>query len=309
MPTLITSANNRKVFVVHGRNAPLASALFEFLQALDLRPLEWDELVRMTGEPNPYIGDVLAKGFEVAQAAVVLFSGDDEAQLREEFRGPHDDSFESVLTPQARPNVILEAGMALAYFPKRTVLVQVGKLRPMSDLSGKHLVFLDDSTEKRKAVAQRLEAAGCPVNTSGNKWLSAGKFAKAQAPSSSPKKSGSSSDGEQLDQYQEDLLLRLLYGDHSCVIVDSPKSGKRVEVGVAAMCDLKNREVAVDYVLACHELKSAGLIESSRIDDDGHWYVLSEKGLAKASSLRRVGKTIEQKTWPNRTTPSPKDNW
>ena len=44
--------NARKVFVVHGRNLAARDALFEFLRAVDLHPVEWSEAVQLTGKPS-----------------------------------------------------------------------------------------------------------------------------------------------------------------------------------------------------------------------------------------------------------------
>jgi CAP12/Pycsar effector protein, TIR domain len=39
----------RRVFVVHGRNSAVRSAMFAFLRAIGLHPIEWSEAVKMTG--------------------------------------------------------------------------------------------------------------------------------------------------------------------------------------------------------------------------------------------------------------------
>lgn len=171
--------DNRKVFVVHGRNDAARNALFTFLRSLGLHPLEWSEIVKETGQAAPYVGEVLRTGFSIVQAVVVLMTPDDEAQLREQYRQPHDPPHEVTLTPQARPNVILEAGMALGLFPDRTVIVELGNLRPMSDTMGRHVIRMNDSPEKRQDLAQRLETAGCAVNRTGTDWYKAGDFATA----------------------------------------------------------------------------------------------------------------------------------
>jgi predicted nucleotide-binding protein len=163
-----------KVFVVYGRDAQKRKALFDLLRAADLRPMEWEQMVALTGTGSPYIGEVLDKGLEVAQAIVVLFTGDDVAHLKEELLAQGEAAEEP--TPQPRPNVILEAGMALGKNPKRTIIVQIGEMRGMSDLVGRHIIYLKDSPESRKNLLSRLATAGCSVNFSGDDWMTAGAF-------------------------------------------------------------------------------------------------------------------------------------
>jgi predicted nucleotide-binding protein len=171
----------RKVFVVHGRNNAAREALFTFLRAIGLQPLEWSGIVKATGKASPYIGEVLEKGFSIAQAVVVLMTPDDEARLREQYRGPTEPPHETDLTPQPRPNVLLEAGMALGLFPNRTVIVELGTLRPVSDIGGRHVIRMNDAPDKRHELAQRLQTAGCEVNTNGTDWYKAGTFAGSVA--------------------------------------------------------------------------------------------------------------------------------
>ena len=107
---------------------------------------------------------------------MVLLTPDDEARLRKPFWSDNDESYERRLTPQARPNVLFEAGMAMGRSPERTVVVQVGNVRPFSDFAGRHVIHLDNSTEKRQQFAQRLQNAGCPANLEGTDWHSIGDF-------------------------------------------------------------------------------------------------------------------------------------
>ena len=173
--------NGREVFVVHGRNDRARDALFQFLRAIDLYPLEWNEAVRSTGKTSPYVGEILDAAFSRAHAVVVLFTPDDEARLRQEFRVPGDPPHETELSGQARPNVLFEAGMAMSRSEKRTVLVEIGVLRPFSDVGGRHAIRFDGSTPRRQELAQRLEMAGCPINLSGTDWHTAGDFESALA--------------------------------------------------------------------------------------------------------------------------------
>ena len=166
----------RKVFVVHGRNLKARDALFAFLGSIGLSPLEWSEAVKATGSPNPYVGEVLDVAFSIAQAVVVLMTPDDEACLRSPYRQPGDPPHEMAPTPQARPNVLFEAGMAMGRCPERTVLVELGTLRPFSDIGGRHVVRLDNSGPRRQELADRLTTAGCPVSLAGTVWHTQGDF-------------------------------------------------------------------------------------------------------------------------------------
>src|SRR6266545_2959342 len=147
--------NPRSVFVVHGRNLRARDALFSFLRSINLAPLEFVEAIAATGRPSPYIGEILNAAFGRARAVVVLFTPDDEAR------------------------------MAMGRDEDRTILVELGHTRPFSDIGGRHVLRLDDSSERRQELAQRLLAAGCDVNTTGTDWHKAGDFAAALAPSPS----------------------------------------------------------------------------------------------------------------------------
>lgn len=167
-----------RVFVIHGRNEAIRRALFDFLRAIDLKPIEWSEAVALTGTPSPFIGDILDAAMGYAQAIIVLFTGDDLVRLKDEFLWINDPAYERKTTPQSRPNVIFEAGLALGKYPERTILVQVGTLRPFSDIAGRHFVRLRNSSKSRQELAQRLELAGCEVDLSGTDWHDAGLFPK-----------------------------------------------------------------------------------------------------------------------------------
>lgn len=77
---------------------------------------------------------------------------------------------------EARPNVLFEAGLALAYCPTRTILVEVGSLRPFSDIGGRQVLRMGNEAAKRNALAARLRQAGCEVRTDRDDWLTTGDF-------------------------------------------------------------------------------------------------------------------------------------
>jgi predicted nucleotide-binding protein len=181
------SPSARNVFVVYGRDAQAKREIFRFLHAIGLKPMDFSEAIDATGKASPYIGEVLEVAFTQAQAVLVVMTPDDEARLREPFQMSDDETFESQLTGQPRPNVIFEAGMALGLFPERTLLVELGKIRPISDFSGRHVIKLKNSPQARQQLARRLEKAGCDVDLGGDTWLEEGNFEITVVTTTDPK--------------------------------------------------------------------------------------------------------------------------
>lgn len=175
-PTKTQQRRGTTVFVVHGRDLVARDAIFAFLRSVGLRPLEWTQALGLTKKGSPYVGEVLDAAFREAAAIVVLLTPDDDARLRAAFLTARDSKHERDLTGQARANVLFEAGMAFGRNPNSTVLVQLGDLRPFSDVGGRHVLYLSDSPTSRQEFVTKLANAGCNVDTSGTDWLSAGNF-------------------------------------------------------------------------------------------------------------------------------------
>lgn len=170
----------RKVFVIHGRNQLARDALFTFLRALDLAPIEWSEAIRMTGKGSPYIGDVLDAAFNQAQAIVVLQTPDDVAYLHESLALPADPETEAQMQP--RPNVLFEAGMALGRNEDRTIVAELGTVKSFSDIHGRHVVRLSNEINARQELANRLRTAGCAISMDGTDWHTAGDLTPPASP-------------------------------------------------------------------------------------------------------------------------------
>ena len=131
----------------------------------------------LTGEGSPFNGQVLDRAFSEAQAVVVLITGDDLARLDSRFLTGNDPGYERELTPQARPNVLFEAGMAFGRRPDKTILVRLGHSRVFSDIAGRNEIRISNRAEDRQALVARLRTAGCDVSTEHQiDWFMAGDF-------------------------------------------------------------------------------------------------------------------------------------
>ena len=149
----------REVFLIHGMDEQARDAVARLLRAVDLRPLDWEELIGRTGDPMPYAGQVLEQAFADNQAAIVLFTPDD-----------------SLPAGNGRPNVLFRAGMAMALQPDRTIVVELGDVQSIGDLAGRQVVRLtaDPRSQRRgqSQIIQLLRVAGCEVSTDGVEWFS-----------------------------------------------------------------------------------------------------------------------------------------
>jgi predicted nucleotide-binding protein len=153
-------SDTKVVMVIYGHDTEANQALFTWLERIGLQPKEWSQLVGRTGSASPYIGEVLERAFKDAQAVVAFFTPDERVT-----------AMDGSMRRQARPNVFIEAGMALVTHPERTVLITLGHPDLPSDLAGRHYVQLNGTTGPLNEIASRLKTAGCEVDRDGNRWL------------------------------------------------------------------------------------------------------------------------------------------
>jgi predicted nucleotide-binding protein len=177
--TKVRATKDNSMFVVHGRDTKLNQDMYAFLSSIGIVPMEWDHAIKAAkGGANPIVGDVISQAMEKVQGVMILFSPDEEAKIRPKFasqsdknKGLHVKGF------QPRPNVIFEAGLALGAHSDKTILVQVGNVRDISDIAGKHLVHLSDSFADRKRLADRLESKlKFKIDLAGTTWQTIGDF-------------------------------------------------------------------------------------------------------------------------------------
>jgi len=174
---IIKSKKSSNVFVVLGRNRRVNDSMYEFLATLGLNPLDFAQAILLTGNPAADIPEILDAAFKNAQAVIVLMTPDEISLLRNSFTKADDTEFDKSPYGQPRPNVLFEAGMAMASHTGRTILVTLGKVRPFTDISGIHIVRLDNSVEKREELIERLRLCKCKFRKPKNRiYLRVGNF-------------------------------------------------------------------------------------------------------------------------------------
>jgi predicted nucleotide-binding protein len=180
--TEVTASGDRRrnVFVVYGRDGQ-EHAIFEFLRAIDLRPLQWESVVAESGNAAPSLAEAVRSGLAASHAVVVLLTPDDEVRLHPDLHQPDEGPDETEGSMQPRPNVLLELGMAMMSHPARTLMLGIGKRRPVTDLGGLNYITIADTVACRQHIANRLQLAGCRVDLQGDHWLKAGDFASLAA--------------------------------------------------------------------------------------------------------------------------------
>ena len=279
------AANNRTVFVVHGRNAAARDAVFEFLSAVDLRPLEWAEAVQLTKNPLPTIPEILDAAFSHAHAVVVFYTPDDVAMLQEQYWRDNEPESETQPMGQARPNVLFESGMAIGRYPTRTVLVQLGTLRPFSDISGIYITRLDDTPERRQEFAQKLEMAGCPVNRQGIRWFSAGRFSDVLASiSNGPTFSVSNAESQQgLSDEAKSLLIEAIKDNSRSILRIRVMGGLEISTNGKEFPEMGNGRSEALWEQVLLELVGLGLIQD--ISGKGEIFQVTYAGFESADAL------------------------
>src|SRR5882724_11937644 len=156
-----SSSLSQRVFIIHGRNTNAVQQLSRFLRALGLEPWPFEKVSTALGA-NPYVGEVVEKGIQQARIVIALFTPDERAVLQRGFYQSTDKEHDRRRS-QSRPNVFLEAGMALAFAPDRTLLVVAGDVELPSDFGGRLLLRLSNSAGPRRQLREVIEQMGCQL--------------------------------------------------------------------------------------------------------------------------------------------------
>lgn len=143
-----------RVFVVHGQNETVRTAVVAELNRLGLEPIVLHE--------QPNMGRHLLTKFieeaELVTFAVVIMTDDDVGSIKE-----------GTLLPRARQNVILELGYFLAHLgqPRVCALISPGLETP-SDFDGIVYIRMDERGIWQIELERELRAAGIPIANTQN---------------------------------------------------------------------------------------------------------------------------------------------
>ena len=289
-PTAGPAADPREVFVVHGRNTLARDALFTFLLAIGLQPLEWPKAVKATGKTAPYISEILETVFSLPRPIVVLFTPDDVARLKQSLQSSDDPSYETELTGQARQNVLFEAGMAMAGNQDRTIFVEFGSVRPLSDIAGIHRIRLDNGSECRQELAERLQLAGCPASLEGTHWHTAGEFdAALKSVEASAESAGNVEQqpptpvSEQLSEEARELLLHAAKDKDGAIHRISTSGGVMIRVRGKLFNEPRDPRSEALWEGVLDELIESGLINDRK--GERKYFQMTREGFEEADRL------------------------
>ncbi|NUK07188.1 nucleotide-binding protein [Streptomyces lunaelactis] len=159
-----------KVFLVHGRDKELAQKMQHCLLAFQLDVVEWGHAKASLKQGSPFISDIVMAGIRMSDAVVVLLTPDESVQLRPEL-GEEDSHPSPDGWYQARPNVYYEAGISDAINRDRTIIVEIGRMRPFSDAAGRHAVRFNRDEASCIDLRNALRNVGLSIDDHGRAWV------------------------------------------------------------------------------------------------------------------------------------------
>jgi predicted nucleotide-binding protein len=158
----IAEKDPKKVFIIHGREPAILQQLKLFLRAVGLQAWTFDDEIHEAPHSAP-IAEIVSRGVSRTRAVIALLTPDEFACLAPDLRTATD-SERDMRRWQPRPNVIYEAGMAMALNRDGTILVTVGRVDLPSDLDGVLHIRMSNHYEDRKKLRKKLLTIGCAVD-------------------------------------------------------------------------------------------------------------------------------------------------
>lgn len=175
-----------RIFVIHGRNGLALDSIRAFLHSLGLECVTFIE-VAGTMRPDATIGEVVVQGIAQTWATLVLLTPDEGSILRRGCWSSEDVPVDRGRW-QARPNVLFEAGLALAAKKERVIIVALGKVRMFSDITGALVLRPNNEPSSDRATLRKQlgKVLGCSV-VDNDAWMRAGDFECCRGPRWTPR--------------------------------------------------------------------------------------------------------------------------
>jgi DNA-binding MarR family transcriptional regulator len=200
--------------------------------------------------------------------------------------------------PQARPNVLFEAGLAFGRHPERTILVEFDASRPFSDVAGRHMIKISNDFKARQELVNRLRTAGCSVKTEGKTdWLTEGDFNTAVKEHSekiaqeiaSFKSAPASKDIVSIDKIQNDILRFITENSDKGFTVEDLASHFGMQI-VRLQYHLDNI-VSAEYL---HTLLSIGAPPIYKLTQKGRAYIIKHMDEKYDSTIYTIIRQIKK---------------
>jgi len=151
----------RTIYIVYERKTAEIQAIEHFLQQAGLSLFHKENAIELVQVATPFREEELSVAFKHAGAVIVILTGEDKVRLCKKFQQTHDSDIEKNYCLQPTPEQLFEAGYAFGMFPKRTILLQIGKVRPFSDIAGMHILHFSGTHDDYHVLHTRLIIAGC----------------------------------------------------------------------------------------------------------------------------------------------------
>lgn len=165
---------SKRVLVVRGQNEAIGVEMFEFLDGANLSMITWSQLEASKGKEGASIDEIFQTAFAMAQAVIVVFTGDYMAKPKNASAVRGDTINGIGLQFHPDPGILFKAGIAFLMEKRRTILVALGNVKVFDPLLERHVIRLDDTDQSRRRLYKALIDASCEITS--NQWMVRGHF-------------------------------------------------------------------------------------------------------------------------------------
>jgi predicted nucleotide-binding protein len=151
-------AENRNVFIVHGRDHAVRDDVQRVLHSLSIPTI----VLEKEGDAGQTVVEKFEREAARCEYALIICSPDDEGRLRTKSKktGP---AANDGLRPRARQNVVLELGYFLAQLGRKNVfMLHTGGIEQPSDLAG--VIYQPGNSNWQQKLVRELRDAGFVIS-------------------------------------------------------------------------------------------------------------------------------------------------